>query len=55
MPKKLTKKQEEYLINKYMSTQGGLKPKNVSVELKDGYGFGKRTVAGKEYLSIIKK
>ena len=34
--KKLTKKQEKYLITKYMATAGGLKPKNIEIELADG-------------------
>ncbi len=50
--KKLTKKQEQYIINKYIGTQGGLKPRNVEVELADGYEFGKHQFGG---ITIKKK
>ncbi len=43
---KLTKEQCKYLIDKYMATAGGLKPKNIEVELADGYEFGKHQFGG---------
>ena len=44
--KKLTKKQEQYLINKFMGTHGGLTPRNVEVELADGYEFAEHQFGG---------
>ena len=44
--KKLTKKQEKYLITKYMATAGGLKPKNIEIELADGYEWAQHQFGG---------
>ena len=49
----ITKQQiEKYLTNKYMGTHGGLNPKNISYELKDGYEFAIHQFGG---LTIKKK
>ncbi len=49
---KLTSEQEAYLIRKYAGTSGGLKPRNVEVELEDGYEFGEHQFGG---ITIKKK
>ena len=51
----LTSKQRNYLINKYMATAGGLNPKNIEVELEDGYEFGTKIALGRECVTIKKK
>ena len=43
---KLTSKQRKYLINKYMGTHGGLTPRNIEVELEDGYEFAEHQFGG---------
>lgn len=50
--KKLTKKQEKYLINKYMATAGGLKPKNIEIELADDAEWAEHQFGG---ITIRKK
>ena len=42
----MTEKQEKYIIDKYIGTHGGLKPKNVEVELADGYEFADHQFGG---------
>ena len=49
---KLTRKQEQYLINKFMGTHGGLTPRNIEIEFEDGYGFGEHQFGG---ITIKKK
>ena len=48
----LTEKQRNYLINKFMGTHGGLTPRNVEVELADGYEFAEHQFGG---ITIKKK
>ena len=50
--RKITKQQEQYLINKFMGTHGGLTPRNIEVELNDGYEFAIHQFGG---LTIKKK
>ena len=44
--KKLTKEQEDYIVRKFIGTHGGLKPKNIEVELAEGYEFGEHQFGG---------
>ena len=46
---------EQYLITKFMGESGGLTPKNIEIELKEGYEFAIHTFFGKEGITIKKK
>ena len=47
---------EQYLITKFMGEHGGLTPRNIEVELEDGYEFGIKVFFGnKEGITIKKK
>ena len=46
---------EQYLITKFMGESGGLTPRNIDIELKEGYEFKIVNRFGRECISIVRK